>query len=114
MIEKTRGFISEFKSFALKGNALELAVAVLIGTAFSGIVNSLVGDIIMPFLALATNSVDFKSLSLALRPDLVIRYGLLLQAVFNFFVISAVVFLIFKAITGARRRILERKSRDNV
>ena len=104
MIERTRGFVSEFKRFALKGNALELAVAVLVGTAFSGVVNSLVGDIVMPFLALITNSVDFKNLAFALRPDLVIRYGLFLQALFNFFVISLVVFLIIKMVSGARRR----------
>ena len=80
--------MSEFKSFALKGNVVELAVAVLIGSAFAGIVNSLVGDIITPFLGLVTNSVDLKTLSVSLRPDLVITYGALLQAVFNFLIVS--------------------------
>jgi large conductance mechanosensitive channel len=109
MINKTRGFFEEFKNFAVKGNAFELAIAVLIGTAFSGIINSLVGDIVMPFLALVTNSVDFKDLSWQLRPDLVIKYGMFLQAIFNFLVISIVVFVIFKLVTSARTRLSRNK-----
>ena len=105
------GLLKEFKEFAIKGNAFELAIAVLIGTAFSGIINSLVGDIVMPFLALATNSVDFKDLTWQVRPDLVVRYGMLLQAMFNFVVISVVVFVIFKLATTARKR-LSRKQEE--
>ncbi len=106
-----RNLAKEFKDFAIKGNAFELAIAVLIGTAFSGIINSLVADIVMPFLALATNSVDFKDMVWQVRPDLVVRYGMLLQAVFNFLVISVVVFVIFKVGTTARRR-LSRKQEE--
>ena len=96
MTDNTKGFFAEFKNFALKGNVIELAVAVLVGTAFNGIVNSLVGDILGPFIALATGSVDFKTLSYSLRPDLVIHYGALLQAVFNFLVITLTLFVILK------------------
>lgn len=105
MIQKTRGFFEEFKSFAVKGNAFELAIAVVIGTAFSGIVNSLVTDIVTPFLALATGSVDFKELTWVIRPDLVVRYGVFLQAVFNFLVISLSIFLVFKVLSSARKRL---------
>ena len=103
MIKSTRGFFTEFKSFAVKGNAFELAIAVVVGTAFTAVVTSLVADIIMPFLGLVTNSVDLKSLSAPLRPDLIIKYGLFLQAVVNFLLVSLSVFIVFKLISTARR-----------
>lgn len=105
MIAKTRGFLEEFKSFAVKGNAFELAIAVVIGTAFSGIINSLVADIITPLLALVTGSVDFKELVWAVRPDLTLRYGIFLQAVFNFLIISFSIFLVFKLLASARKKL---------
>ncbi len=114
MMSKTRGFWSEFKSFAVKGNALELAVAVVIGTAFSGVVNSLVADIITPLLGFMTNNVDLKTLSANLRPDLVIKYGAFLQAIFNFVVISFSIFLVFKLISTLRRRIWARHEEEKI
>lgn len=96
MMQKTRGIWTEFKAFALKGNVMELAVAVLVGTAFSGVVNSLATDILGPFIALATGSVDFKTLEFAVRPGLVVRYGATLQAVFNFLVVAVSIFAIVK------------------
>ena len=104
MIEKTRGFFAEFRSFAVKGNALELAVAVVVGQAFGAIVNSLVGDIITPLLGLMTGNVDFKTLSLSLGPTLAINYGSFAQTIFNFLVISLSIFVVFKLLAGARRR----------
>jgi hypothetical protein len=70
---RAQGFWSEFKRFAIKGNAMELAIAVVIGTAFTGIVNSLVADIITPFIGFVTGNVDLKTLTFSLRPDLVIK-----------------------------------------
>lgn len=96
MLQKTKGFFSEFHSFAVKGNVIELAVAVLVGTAFGGVVTSLTTDILGPFLALLTNSVDLKTLSFAVRPDLIIKYGAFLQAIFNFLVITLCIFIILK------------------
>lgn len=100
-----KGFWSEFKSFAIKGNALELAIAVVVGNAFSGVVNSLVGDIITPVIGLLTNNVDFKTLAWAPHAGLVIKYGAFLQALFNFLIISLSIFLIFKALSAARKRL---------
>ncbi len=114
VFNKTRGFFAEFKSFAVKGNAFELAIAVVIGNAFTAVVNSLVGDIITPFLGFATNDVDFKTLSVALRPDLVIKYGALLQALFNFVIVSLSIFVVFKLITSTRKRLFERHEEDKV
>lgn len=114
MIHKTRGLVQEFKSFALKGNAFELAIAVVIGTAFSGIVNSLVADIITPLLAFFTNSVDFKELVWTVRPNLAIKYGSFVQAIFNFAIISLSIFLIFKALSGMRQRFFEKHEEEKV
>ena len=107
MLKSTRGFFAEFKSFAVKGNAFELAIAVVIGTAFTAVVNSLVGDVIMPFLGLITNSVDLKNLSAVLRSDLVIKYGVFLQATLNFLLVSLSVFVVFKLISTARRSLFK-------
>jgi large conductance mechanosensitive channel len=99
------GFWADFRSFAVKGNVLDLAIAVVIGNAFSGVINSLVGDIITPVIGLLTNNVDFKTLVYAPHADLVIKYGMFLQALFNFLVISLSIFLIFKIISAARKRL---------
>lgn len=108
VLKKASGFLSEFKRFAIKGNAFELAIAVVIGNAFTGVVNSLVGDIITPLLGLLTNNVDFKTLAFALRPDLVIKYGSFLQALFNFVVVSVSIFVVFKILATARERLFAR------
>lgn len=100
-----KGFWSEFRSFAVKGNALELAIAVVVGAAFTGVVNSLVADIITPLIGFLTNNVDLKTLSWAVRPDLTIKYGSFLQACFNFVVVSLSIFAVFKVLSAARRRL---------
>ncbi len=105
MIQKTTGIWSEFKTFAVKGNAFDLAIAVVIGNAFSGVVNSLVGDIITPFLGLLTNNVDFKNLTFSLHDGLMVNYGAFLQALFNFLIITLSIFVVFKLISIARKRI---------
>jgi len=101
------GFWKEFKNFAVKGNAFDLAIAVVIGNAFSGVVNSLVADIITPFIGLLTNNVDFKDLSWAPHAGLLIKYGSFIQAVFNFLIISLSIFVVFKMLSGARKRLFK-------
>lgn len=111
-IHRARGFIAEFKQFAIKGNALQLAVAVVVGTAFTGMVNSLVGDIITPFLGLFTGNVDFKNLSVTLRQPmanatttpLVVHYGSFIQSVFNFIIVAGAMFFIIKLSSATLRR----------
>ncbi len=112
--QKTGGFFKEFWKFAAKGNAVQLAVAVVLGTSFGAIVNSLVGDILMPFLSLATNNVDFSAWSYTLRPGLVIGYGHLLQASINFLVIGLSIFLIFKLFSGVVRRFKKEEAEEPV
>lgn len=99
-------FWSEFRNFAVKGNALELAIAVVVGTAFTAVVNSLVGDIITPIIGLLTNNVDFKTLAWE-HGSLVIKYGSFLQALFNFFIISLSIFIVFRILSAARKRIFK-------
>ena len=120
-MERVGGFFSEFWKFAAKGNAVQLAVAVVLGGAFGAIVNSLVTDIITPILSLATNNVDFSKWGLVIRgegteavtgayvPALIIGYGHLIQAALNFFVVGLSIFIIYKLFSGAVAR-LQRKA----
>ena len=101
------GFWSEFRNFATKGNVIDLAVAVVVGNAFSSVVNALVADIITPFLGLLTNNIDFKNLTLALHDNLVVQYGAFFQTVINFFIITLSIFLVFHVLAAARRRIFK-------
>jgi large conductance mechanosensitive channel len=114
MNSTNRGFWAEFKNFAVKGNAIELAIAVVIGNAFSGVVNSLVGDIITPVLGLITNHVDFKTLTWSPYPSLVIKYGSFIQALINFLVIALSIFVIFKFISATRKRLWRRGEEEKV
>lgn len=96
-------FIKEFKDFALKGNIVELAVAVIIGTAFSAIVSSLVDDVVTPLIlqpALeATGVQDLEKLTWR-----TVKYGNFLAAVLKFIVISLVLFLIIQSINRLKRK----------
>ena len=115
-----RGFMGEFKSFAVKGNAFELAIAVVVGGAFGKIVSSLVADVITPSIALLTGGADFKHLSVVLReatgssPAVVLGYGAFLQTVFDFFFIALSIFLIFKVMASARRRLFVQEEAKEV
>ena len=107
--------MKEFREFAIKGNAMDLAVGVIIGVAFGAVVTSLVNDVIMPPIGLALGKVDFSSLFIDLsgqRPlsiaDAktkglpVIAYGQLINDVINFLIIALVVFLVIKAVNRLR------------
>lgn len=111
MLKQTRGILQEFKGFAIKGNALELAIGVVVGGAFGKVISSLVSDVITPSIALVTGGADFKHLSLTLRqasgdaPAVVLTYGTFLQSVFDFFFIAVSIFIVFKILSGARRKL---------
>jgi large conductance mechanosensitive channel len=100
-------FIQEFKDFISRGNVMDLAVAVIIGAAFSAIVSSLVNDLVTPLLSLVTGGIDFGHLTIKFgegdtAPEF--HYGNFLQALINFLVISFVVFLLVKAINALLRK----------
>jgi large conductance mechanosensitive channel len=103
--------LNEFKTFAMRGNVVDLAVGVIIGAAFGAIVNSLVGDIIMPLIGAATGGLDFSnyflplsskvtaaSLAEAKKQGAVFAWGNFLTLVINFLIIAFVLFLAIKAI----------------
>ncbi len=92
-----KSFIEEFKKFAIKGNVIDLAVAVVIGAAFTSIVNSLVNDIITPLMGVILGGIDFSMLSFTLG-DSVIKYGVFIQSVVSFLIVSFVMFLLVKFI----------------
>jgi large conductance mechanosensitive channel len=94
--------LKEFREFILRGNVLDLAVAVVIGAAFTSIVNSMVNDIIMPIIGVLMGGVDFSSLSITIG-SAVISYGKFLQAVVNFLLVGIVLFLIIKSINNLQK-----------
>ncbi len=99
-------FFEEFKKFIMKGNALDLAVGVIIGGAFTSIVNSLNADIITPILAIF-GGVDFSNLTVRLgKGDLapVLTYGNFITAVLNFLITAFVIFCMIKVINGVGER----------
>ena len=95
--------LNEFKEFAVKGNALELAVGVVIGAAFTSIVNSLVNDVLMPLLSIFTGRVDFGGLKFAILGHSV-RFGMFLNSAINFFIVAFAVFLVIKQFNRFRRK----------
>ena len=96
-------FFEEFRSFAMKGNVVDLAVGVIIGAAFQSIVNSLVNDIVSPVLGLFTQ-MDFSSLVLNIR-GVPIKYGSFITAIINFIVMAFVVFLMVRLINKIKNLI---------
>jgi len=101
--------LSEFKAFALRGNVIDLAVGVIIGTAFTGIVNSLVSDLLMPPLGMLLGGIDFSDFFLVLKgphPDtlaaaktagaVTINYGVFLNVIIRFIIVAFSVFLLVR------------------
>jgi large conductance mechanosensitive channel len=94
--------LKEFRDFAVRGNVIDLAVAVIIGGAFGKIVSSLVDNIIMPLVGLLIGGVDFKSLGFTVGSAKV-EYGLFIQNVVDFIIIAFVIFLIVRAINSTKK-----------
>ena len=94
--------LKEFREFAIRGNVVDLAIAVIIGGAFGKIVTSLVDNIIMPLIGLLIGGVDFKSLAFTVGRAKV-EYGLFLQNVVDFIIIAFVIFLIVRAINSTKK-----------
>ena len=93
----------EFKEFAMKGNVLDMAVGVVIGAAFGKIVSSFVGDVITPALGKLLGGVDFKDMAVSLGMDpagkeILVKYGVFLQSIFDFIIIALVIFMAIRAI----------------
>lgn len=96
-----KNFVNEFKTFAMKGNVIDLAVAVVIGTAFGKIVSSLVENIITPLIGLLMGGKNFSGLEVTIGKASV-QYGQFIQSVIDFLIVAVVIFLVVKAINHAK------------
>lgn len=102
--------ISEFKEFAVKGNAVDMAVGIIIGASFGKIINSLVNDVIMPPLGLLIGGVDFKNLKIVLKaaagdaPAVSINYGQFINTTIDFLIVAFSIFIVVKALNSLKKR----------
>lgn len=102
--------LKEFKQFAMKGNVIDLAIAVIIGGAFGKIVTSLVNDLIMPLLGVLIGGVNFTDLKFVITPangdiaEVAFRYGAFIQTVIDFIIIAFSIFLFIKLITAKKKK----------
>ncbi|MBB6447342.1 large conductance mechanosensitive channel protein MscL [Bacillus benzoevorans] len=94
---------SEFKKFAMKGNVIDLAVGVVIGTAFGKIVTSLVQDLIMPLVGLLLGGISFSKLSYTFL-DAEIKYGIFIQSVVDFFIIAFSIFFVIRLLSRFKKK----------
>lgn len=107
------GMMSEFKEFAVRGNVVDLAVGIIIGVAFGKIVSSFVADVLMPPIGLLIGGVDFSNLSITLQAAtegaeaVAVRYGVFLQAVFDFVIIAFAVFIVVRMLNKLKRKEVE-------
>ena len=96
--------IKEFKEFAVKGNVVDLAVAVIIGGAFGKIVSSLVADIIMPPFGALLGGMNFKDIKINLTDTVAMNIGTFIQATVDFLIIALAIFLLVKALTKVKKK----------
>ncbi len=90
---KVGGFLNEFKAFAMQGNVIDMAVGIVIGVAFNAIVTSLVGDVIMPLIAMIFGQPDFSSIVLGS-----VKIGNFINSVVNFLIVAFSIFMVLKFI----------------
>lgn len=101
--QEVKGFINEFKAFALKGNVVDLAIAVVIGAAFNKIVSSLVDNIIMPLVGILLGGINLSNLVVQVG-EATVTYGAFLQAVVDFLIIAFSIFLAVKVMRSLERK----------
>ena len=107
---KAKGFIGEFKEFISRGNVMDMAVGIIIGTAFTAIINSLVNDLIMPLIGWIFGGIDFTALKVVITPaaegveEAALYYGNFIQSIVDFLLIALAVFLMIKAINSFHRK----------
>ena len=116
-------YIREFKEFAVKGNVIDLAVAVIIGGAFGKIVSSFVADVVMPVIGVIIGGVDFAGIKLVLKkavvnnvgviktPAVTMNIGTFIQNIFDFLIIAVVIFLMVKIIGRLKRQLIKEEEK---
>jgi len=104
------GMMKEFKEFAMKGNVMDMAIGIIIGSAFGKIIASLVSDVIMPPIGILLGGVDFSSLSIVLKEAtevadaVTLNYGSFINTVVDFTIIAFAIFMVIKAINSAKKK----------
>lgn len=102
--------VKEFKEFAVKGDAVDMAVGIVIGASFGKIVSSLVSDVIMPPIGLLLGGVDFKNLMVTLKeatltqPAVTLRYGQFLNSVIDFLIVALSIFMVVRGINSLKKK----------
>jgi large conductance mechanosensitive channel len=102
--------VQEFKTFAMKGNVVEMAVGIIIGAAFGKIVSSLVSDVIMPPIGLLVGGIDFSNLSLTIKaatesaPAVVVKYGVFINTVIDFIIVAWAIFIVIKGMNALKKK----------
>jgi len=105
-----KNFIQEFKNFAIKGNVIDMAIGIIIGTAFGKIVSSLVSDVIMPPIGIITGGIDFADLSILLKSAtettqaVTLNYGLFINSVIDFVIIALSIFFVIKHLNKFKKK----------
>ncbi len=106
----------EFKEFAIKGNMFDMAIGIIIGTAFGKVISSLVADVITPVISLFTGPVNFENLAFVIKPQVTdssgeviqqmvaVRYGNFIQVAIDFLIISITIFIIIRLFNGLKRK----------
>ena len=112
--EKKKGIISEFKEFIARGNVVDMAVGIIMGGAFTPIVNSLVNDIVMPGIGLVVGKMNFSDLKIVLQQgaaagieeiaEVAVAYGNFIQVILNFIIVAFCVFMLIKGINKLKRK----------
>ncbi len=105
-------FWAEFKTFISRGSVMDMAVGIIIGGAFTAIVNSLVNDLVMPLLSILTGGFDFTKLSVVLGTGegaATLNYGLFISAVINFLLIALVIFCLIKSINKMKDKLVKKE-----
>lgn len=110
--------LKEFKEFIARGNVMDMAVGIIMGAAFTAIVNSMVGDLIMPVIGVITSGVDFADKFIALDGGAyatlkaakdagapILTYGMFINAVINFLIVSFVIFMLVKGVNKLKRQV---------
>ncbi len=115
LVGKSKGFIADFKKFAMRGNVIDMAVAVVMGTAFNKIISSLVNDMIMPAIGAILGGVNFTDLKYVISPAVIedgvetvaeasIKYGMFIQSVVDFLIIAFSMFVVIKLVALMSRK----------
>lgn len=109
MKNKLKNFLGEFKSFVERGNVIDLAVGVVVGSSFSKIVSSVVDDLLMPLIGVIIGGIDFSNLSLKIG-DASIKFGSFINNVIDFFIVAFCVFVLVKFIN----RFTKKKEKEEI